>query len=157
MPERLSDPQEPDLLARQAGKDLYNSKVGVLRRVELWRLGNLWGLNFPVGASKDFMLPFFQQLEAEGKDPLRPPSGAVHGTADLRTRDVKYSDQSHIEKVPDTTDFEQRLMAQPMHQLKKICKLRGIPQSPKDLKVALVKRIIEASEGNDQDTLGGGQ
>jgi hypothetical protein len=158
MPQQLTDPQDPDEIARIAGKDIYGTRVGVLRRTELFRLGNLWGMNFPIGASKDFMLPFFQRLESEGKNPLHPPSGAIQQTAELRKREVTFSEQSHIEVVPIVEDdFEARLKALPHGQLKKMCKLRGITHYARDKKPDLIARILAASEGtSEQDTPSGG-
>lgn len=151
---QVTDPQEPDTLARIAGKDMYGTAVGSLRRVELWRLGNLWGMKFPVGASKDFMLPFFMQLEAEGKNPMQPPGMRLEHTAQLRSRNVSYSG-SHVEvfgeKPPEIREqdtdesFQEKLMKHHMWQLKKICKLRGIHQTNKDTKKELVARILSVS------------
>ena len=161
-PTQVTEPQEPDTLARIAGKDIYGTVVGSLRRVELWRLGNLWGLNFPVGASKDYMLPFFMRLEAEGKNPLRPPGVTISSTGDLRSRDVKFSG-THVESAPadfiapqPVSDFEAKLAKLHHGQLKKICKMRGIPQTQRDRKDDLIARIVAASEGNnlEQDIIG---
>jgi hypothetical protein len=168
---KMTDPAEPDTQARIAGRDLYGTIVGSLRRVELWRLANLWGMQFPAGASKDYMLPFFMQLEAEGKNPLRPPGMVVETTADLRSRNVKFAPQNHAEfemvvAHPDTgepvavkdgllvqpnpkSDFEAKLEKLHHGQLKKICKMRGIPQTVKDRKADLIARIVAASEGID--------
>ena len=168
---KLTDPQAPDLQARIAGRDIYGTTVGALRRVELWRLANLWGTEFPAGASKDYMLPFFKQLEAEGKNPMRPPGMVVETTADLRSRDVKFAPQNHAEidmvvLHPDTgepvairdgllvqpnpkSDFEVRLEGLHHGQLKKICRMRGIPQTQKDRKTDLIARIVAASEGTN--------
>ena len=159
-PTQVTDPQEPDTLARIAGKEIYGSTVGALRRVELWKLGNLWGMEFPVGASKDYMLPFFQRLEAEGKNPLRPPGVVIESTGDLRSRDIKYAG-SHVEPMPadfiqpePMSEFEAKLNKLHHGQLKKMCKMRGIPQTVQDRKADLIARIIAASEGNkiEQDT-----
>lgn len=149
MPTKMTDPEEPDTLARRAGLDIYGSRVGALRRVELWRLGNLWGLNFPVGASKDFMIPFFQRLEAEGKNPMMPPGKPISHIGELRSRDVKYSDESHVEEIKvDPNEFKTKLEAVHHGKLKKICKMRGIPQLQTDKKADLVARILAACEGN---------
>ncbi|HEY6019653.1 MAG TPA: hypothetical protein VIY48_07060 [Candidatus Paceibacterota bacterium] len=170
MPAIMQQPSEPDDLARKAGRDIYGTVVGMLRRVELWRLGNAWGMKFPDGASKDYMLPFFKQLEAEGKNPLRPP---VNGTLDqiVKAREVEHSDERHSSVVPpeeeeqkvnetapeptieqlltpDTIqpnpvgEFEKKLLATPYGQLKKICKLRGVLHYRTDKKPTLVARIM---------------
>lgn len=164
--QKLTDPQEPDTMARIAGKDLYGTIVGTLRRVELWRLANAWGMEFPAGATKDYMLPFFMRLEAEGKNPLKPPGMVITDTAQLRQREVKFTAENHAEKDSDPlpevvqpkpiSDYEKELMAAPMGQLKKICKMRGITQSPRDRKADLVARIIATIEGqpSEQDTSG---
>lgn len=190
MPEIMQQPDSPDALARRAGRDLYETPVGILRRAELWRLGNAWGLKFPIGASKDYMLPFFKQMEAEGKNPLRPPGGNLDEL--VRTHDVTHSDEDHSEEIsepeplvpvkvepvdtivssPDgktyrvvgnqlievdvpaptviepteeKTEFELKLEALPMAQLKKICKMRGIVQLRTDRKKDLIARIVAAS------------
>ena len=161
-PTQVTEPQEPDTLARIAGRDIYGSTVGALRRVELWKLGNLWGMEFPVGASKDYMLPFFMRLEAEGKNPLRPPGAVINSTGDLRSRGVKYVG-THTEQMPadfiepePVSEFEAKLNKLHHGQLKKMCKMRGIPQTVQDRKVDLVARILAASEGNqiEQDITG---
>lgn len=177
-PEVEAQLQNPNDLARIAGKDIYGTSVGALRRTELYRLGNAWGMNFPVGASKDYMLPFFKELEARGKNPLRPPTG---GTLDevVKRREATF-DGTHVddEVVPaqglepqfpesksgvlpldeagegviapqSKSEFEQRLEGLHHGQLKKICKMRGIEQSSRDRKPDLIARIVAASEGND--------
>lgn len=101
MPEIMQQPRSPEELARIAGKELYGTPVGMLRRAELWRLGNAWGMKFPDGASKDFMLPFFKQLEAEGKNPLNPPGGL---DAAVRKREVEHSGDKHGEFYADLRD-----------------------------------------------------
>ena len=156
MPEILQQPGSPDELARRAGKDIYGTVVGMLRRVELFRLGNAWGMNFPAGASKDYMLPFFKQLEAEGKNPLRPPAGNLDEV--VRAREVTHNSENHSERAeeedvpplsaPDeikpapVSDFEMTLLRTPHAQLKKMCKLRGIQQERNDSKKTLVARIM---------------
>lgn len=160
---KATDPLEPDTLARIAGKDIYGTSVGTLRRVELWRLGNVWGMQFPVGATKDYMLPFFKQLEAEGKNPLQPPGVTLTDTGQLRTRDVSFSKESHVEdtdevglivKPAPVGEFEAKLNELSRYQLKKVCKMRGIPQELTDKKQDLIARILAASEGGtlEQDT-----
>jgi len=165
---RLTEPQEPDTLARIAGKDIYGTTVGALRRVELWRLGNAWGMNFPVGATKDFMLPFFMRLEAEGKNPMRPPGMVIEHTGQLRSRDVVFSEQNHTENseeseeevppvVPSpSSEFEAMLLSSQMWRLRKLCKMRGIKHSPKDCKADLVNRIMATigDQNIEQDTPG---
>lgn len=164
-PTQVTDPQEPDTVARIAGKDIYGTTVGALRRIELWKLGNCWGMEFPVGASKDYMLPFFMRLEAEGKNPMKPPGVVINSTGDLRSRDIKYTG-THVEKVPadfiqpaPMSEFEAKLHKLHHGQLKKMCKMRGIPQTVQDRKVDLIARIIAATEGNeiDQDIAGRGE
>ncbi len=112
------------------------------------------------------MLPFFMRLEAEGKDPLRPPGVTIASTGDLRTREVTYSDQSHIERAPADfiapeakSEFEAKLEKLHHSQLKKICKLRGVPQERSDRKQDLVAKIVAASGGTDfeQDITGRGE
>lgn len=159
MPEIMQEPQSPEEVARLAGKDIYGTSVGILRRVELWRLGNAWGLKFPVGASKDYMIPFFKQLEAEGKNPLRPP---VDGNLDeiVSKRDVKFSAENHSERGDDPyalippepmSDFEKSLAKLHHGQLKKICKLRGIKHARTDRKQDIIARIV--SEGTSFDDI----
>lgn len=168
MPQILQQPQNADEVARLAGRDIYETPVGMLRRAELWRLGNAWGFKFPNGASKDFMLPFFKQLEAEGKNPLRPP-GANLDTL-VKARAVEHSEVNHAEtaeeeELPSITtavreaiikpepksDFALKLEKMPMGDLKKLCRLRGIEQSNRDRKHDLVSRILDASKGHDKD------
>lgn len=161
MPEIMQQPRSPDELARLAGKELYGTSVGMLRRAELWRLGNAWGMKFPDGCSKDYMLPFFKQLEAEGKNPLRPPMGTLDTVTSARA--VEHSGETHGEMVkeeeevplaiepPDVlkpqpvTDFETKLLHLPHAQLKKMCKLKGIPQERNARKIDLIAAIIAAS------------
>lgn len=165
MPVVMQQPDDPDSLSRRAGKDIYGTSVGMLRRVELWRLGNAWGMNFPAGATKDFMLPFFKQIEADGKNPFFPPNG---GNLDqlVKARDVVHSDEDHTEKIeipedevpeipvpkelkPEPVDDFQMMLLRTSHaQLKKMCKLRGIEQKRNDSKQTLVARIM----ANVQDT-----
>lgn len=83
-------PTAPDLIARKAGKTMYGTAVGSLRRNELYRLGNAWGAKFPVGATKDFMIPFFTQLESQGKDPFKPPYASP--------QTARHSELTHIER-----------------------------------------------------------
>lgn len=149
---QMSDPENPDIIARRAGQDLYGSKVGALRRAELWRLGNAWGAKFPEGATKDFMLPFFQQLEAEGKNPLRPPQGNLDEI--VKTRAVEHSGASHAELAPEEdnkliseleppkSEFQQKLEALPFWKVRNFAHRRRIPQTPKDTKIALIARIM---------------
>lgn len=160
MPEVMQQPRDPEYLAREAGKNIYGTSVGMLRRAELWRLGNAWGMKFPDGCSKDFMLPFFKQLEAEGKDPLRPPSGSL--MAVVTSREVQHSEENHAEvptpeellevaakyATPDTitpapiSEFEEKLRKTPHGLLKKMCKERGIKQERTDSTATLVQRIL---------------
>jgi hypothetical protein len=151
----VQQPQNPDEMARLAGKELYECSVGMLRRVELWRLGNAWGMNFPAGATKDFMLPFFKQLEAEGKNPLRPPNANLDTL--VKTREVAHSEENHSETPPPEihhpdviqpalkTDFELKLEAARMSEIRKICAMRGIAWSTKDRKLDLIARIMAAT------------
>lgn len=173
MPQIMQQPQNPDEISRRAGLDIYECSVGMLRRAELWRLGNAWGMKFPVGASKDFMLPFFKQLEANGKNPLRPPQGNLDAL--VKTHECEFSSEIHAETVEeenkpgtdvlvmDPTDniptvlgldgkpekpqitFKERLEILPHGQLKKICKLRGIPQGRQDKKKDLIASILAAA------------
>lgn len=158
MPDILEQPRNPDEMARLAGKDLYECSVGMLRRVELWRLGNAWGMNFPAGATKDHMLPFFKQLEAEGKNPLRPPNANLDTL--VKTREVVHSEVNHSETPPPEipeihhpdviqpalkSDFELKLEASRMSDIRKICSMRGIPFSSKDRKLDLIARIMAAT------------
>lgn len=146
----MQQPMDPSDLARLAGKDIYGTSVGMLRRSELWRLGNAWGMNFPVGASKDYMIPYFQRLEAEGKNPLRPPGNQNLDTL-VKERVVLHSEENHSELAipeelePAKDDFALKLEKLPQAQLKKICKLRGIEQSRNDTKQKLIEKIIAAS------------
>lgn len=148
--EKMSDPVEPDTLARQAGKDMYGSVVGTLRRVELWRLGNAWGLQFPVGASKDYMLPFFKEIEGRGENPLRPPGRVIHDTGQLRTRDTVFSGPSQAENadMPPVSDFVAKLEKMMMGDLKKLCRERGIYQHRTMKKPEIIARIVAAIEDN---------
>jgi hypothetical protein len=154
MPEILQQPQNPDEMARLAGKQLYECSVGMLRRVELWRLGNAWGMNFPVGATKDYMLPFFKQMEAEGKNPLRPPNANLDTL--VKTHEVVHSAENHSETPPPEinpdvilpepkTDFELKLETAHMSKIRKICAMRGINYSSKDRKLDLIARIMAAT------------
>lgn len=149
---QMSDPENPDMVARKAGQDLYGSKVGALRRSELWRLGNAWGAKFPEGATKDFMLPFFQQLEAEGKNPMRPPGGSPLETV-IRAREVEHSGPSHAELAPEDekliteleppkSEFQTKLEALPFWKVRNFAHRRAIPQKPKDTKIMLIARIM---------------
>jgi len=177
MQEVMQQPEDPDSLSRKAGKDLYGTAVGMLRRVELWRLGNAWGFEFPNGASKDFMLPFFMQLESEGKNPFQPPNGKTLDEI-ARTREVSHKGKSvaendsreraleaegkpMLDKVvepitpsPDViqprekTEFEVSLEKAPMQKVRALCKLRDIPYSTKDKKVVLIDRIMENIGGS---------
>ena len=155
----MQQPMDPSDLARLAGKDIYGSTVGMLRRTELWRLGNAWGLNFPAGASKDYMIPFFQRLEAEGKNPLRPPGGQNLDTL-VKERVVLHSEENHSEMAdpvsleppvsaaaekPESNEFALKLERLPQAQLKKIAKLRGVEQSRNDTKQSLIAKIIATS------------
>lgn len=150
----MQQPMDPSDLARLAGKDIYGSTVGMLRRTELWRLGNAWGLNFPAGASKDYMIPFFQRLEAEGKNPLRPP-GNKNLDVLVKERVVVHSDENHSEMAepeplvepakPVEDDLTLKLEKLPQAQLKKIAKLRGVEQSRNDTKQSLIAKIIATS------------
>lgn len=157
----LQDPQNPDHLSRLAGKTIYDTPVGCLRRYELYRLGNAWGMNFPSGATKDYMLPFFKQLESEGKNPLRPPAGNLDEL--VRRREVTFSPENHSETASEEdvapqpviepapkSDFEAKLEAMHMGPIRRLCRLRGIPQTNKDRKQDLVARIVAAAndEGN---------
>ena len=153
--EIMQQPQNPDDISRQAGRDLYGTPVGILRRAELYRLGNAWGFEFPVGASKDFMLPFFMQLEADGKNPLKPPGGTLDQIC--KAREVKFNGETHAEREEDpyglikpeeTSKFEAGLQALHMSKIRKICKLRGIPQTIRDRKQDLIARIVDTSGGN---------
>ena len=158
-----SEPQDPQDIARIAGKDIYGTSVGMLRRVELWRLGNAWGMEFPIGASKDYMIPFFMRLESEGKNPLRPPGQNLDAL--VKQRAVVFSDGTHAEtqdpfevvKVQDTitpepvSDIEEKLQKAHMGQLKKICKMRGLPNHFKDRKKDLVARIVASMKDEKVD------
>lgn len=158
MAEIMQQPMDPSDLARLAGKDIYGTSVGMLRRTELWRLGNAWGLEFPNGASKDYMIPFFQRLEAEGKNPLRPPGNKSLDEI-VKGRVVVHSDENHattdleplepIKAAPEAKpdEFALRLEKQSQAQLKKIAKLRGITQSRSDSKAELIAKIVAASSG----------
>jgi len=156
-------PDDPDKLAREAGKKIYGTVVGCLRRHELYRLGNAWGHKFPVGATKDFMIPFFIQLEANGKDPFRPPQV-------VPTR-PEHSDESHADRIQKNASLpkesqvdalkafskeaekevslEERVGSMKFYELRKLCKARGIPQTPKDRKVDLVARVLDYANGGD--------
>lgn len=157
MAEIMQQPQNPDDLARLAGKQMYGTPVGMLRRVELFRLGNAWGHKFPDGATKDSMLPFFKELEAQGKNPLAPPTGSLDQV--VKTREVEHEGKPAYEtveelaplEVPDeikpapVSDFEMKLLNTPHAQLKKICKMKGIRQERNDSSKTLVARIMAAA------------
>ena len=171
MPEVMQQPEDPDQISRKAGKDLYGTSVGMLRRVELWRLGNAWGFKFPVGASKDYMLPFFMQLESEGKNPFVPPNGQRLDDI-ARSREVEHSGDTKAEDdskeraemeaeavapitpSPDViqprekTDFEVSLEKATMQKVRALCKLRDIPYSTRDKKIALIDHIMENIGGS---------
>lgn len=172
MPEVMQQPEDPEQLSRKAGKDIYGTSVGMLRRSELWRLGNAWGMEFPIGASKDFMLPFFMQLESEGKNPFQPPNGKTVDEI-ARTREVIHSGKSKAENdakeraematgqapapitpSPDAilprekTEFEVSLEKATMQKVRALCKLRDIPYSTKDKKTVLIERIMENIGGS---------
>ena len=162
MPEILQQPQSPDEIARIAGRSIYGTSVGLLRRVELYRLGNAWGFKFPVGATKDYMLPFFIDLESKGIDPLRPPKGNLDTL--VKARACEFTSENHSETPPPEeqtenktatvmpapkSSFEEKLEKSPMHEIRKLCKLRGVAFTPRDRKQDLIARIVAASEGND--------
>lgn len=168
MVEILQQPESPEKLAREAGKKIYGTVVGCLRRSELSRLGNAWGIKFPVGATKDYMLPYFKQLEAEGKDPFRPPHAVpargihsqethVEETKEVELNDYKpvsvEPDISQVEVSPEPDPFAAKLAELKFSELRKLAKARGIPQTNTDRKVDLVARIADAAkEGeNEQD------
>lgn len=169
---QMSQLESPDQQARRAGKMLYGTAVGSLRRVELYRLGNAWGATFPVGATKDFMIPFFQNLEAAGKDPFKPPhpvplkashSAENHGEVsvelgvDIVTPETNILGVDTITPAPKS-EFEAKLEALHHCKLKKICKDRGISQTNKDRKQDLIARIVAASEGQSvKNVFDGGQ
>jgi len=153
MPQIEQYPQNPDEVSRLAGKDIYECSVGVLRRAELWRLGNAWGLTFPVGCSKDYMLPFFKQLEAEGKNPLRPPG--KHLDALVKDRAVEHSKETHAErddvdavlKPRETPQITADLAKLPIGKIRKLCKEYGLSQTIHDRKKDLIARLLDKIEG----------
>ena len=162
MPVILQYPENPDQIARLAGKSIYDTSVGLLRRAELYRLGNAWGAKFPVGATKDYMLPFFKDLEAKGVNPLRPPTEKSLDAL-VKERSCEFDGTNHAEVAPPEeqnvnssvfvpppkSEFETKLEGLHMGDIRKMCKLRGILQTNKDRKQDLIARIIAASEGND--------
>lgn len=178
MPVVMQHPEEPDMLARKAGKDIYGTSAGMLRRTELYRLGNAWGFKFPAGATKDFMLPYFQQLEAEGKDPLRPPGGKpLHeivsarevqfdGTNvaenDLQERAEMDAEQNGNEfteglvKPAFKSKLELELEKAKIWEVRKLCKKRGLAYSTKDKKIDLIARIMDSiGDQNGEDAFAG--
>lgn len=176
MPEVMQHPEEPEMLSRKAGRDIYGTSAGMLRRTELFRLGNAWGFKFPAGATKDFMLPYFQQLEADGKDPLRPPGNKTLNEI-VTSREVEFDGtnvaendlaeralekEEHKANVfeealvkpnlgPD--EFELKLQKARIWEVRKLCKERGIAYSTRDRKVDLVARIMDTiGDRNDEDS-----
>lgn len=134
----------------------------MLRRAELWRLGNAWGFNFPVGCSKDYMLPFFKQLEADGKNPLRPPGRRLDEVC--RGREVEHSGETHAEReedpygllapkeeAPVLAELKERLTKMHVGKVRKLCKEYGLPQDIHDRKQDLIARIIDKLEGQEGD------
>lgn len=161
-PQIMSQPQSPDELARLAGRDLYECSVGMLRRSELWRLGNAWGLNFPVGCSKDYMIPYFKQLEADGKDPLRPPGKRLDDV--VHAREVEHSTETHAEReedpyglvapkeeAPSLAALKEQMSKMHVGKVRKLCKEHGLPQDIHDRKQDLIARIIDKLEGHGGD------
>ena len=132
----------------EAGKQHYGCTAGALRRGELYRLGNAWGLKFPEGATKDEMIPQFKELEAQGHDILKPPNEipqrAEHTEESRADLDHLSDPTLYTDREKPKMDVEaifQALEKLSISDLRKMTKALGLTQTPKDNRVALRAKI----------------
>lgn len=72
--EIFSNPQVVDI---RIGEGDERKPIERLRRVELWKLADMFNIDYPAGATKDHMLLLMQGAQASGVDFTRPPKPVV--------------------------------------------------------------------------------
>lgn len=144
--------EDPDTIARRAGFDMYGSSVGHLRRRELARLANAFGIRFHAGATKDEMLETFRRMEMQG----------VHLAAHFAKAPLvpQYADEqppaAPALEPPGVSPFDdalkarirEKLEALPVGTLRKLVAEQAIPQRATDKKPDLIDKLLNFAKSD---------